>query len=1340
MNRGIRIVLWILAVCAVLVVLAYVGLNWYLSTESARNMATEELSKALGGRVTVQSIDAGLGSTTVDIVIPAEASTEPGAPASGADIDPVLVGTVRANVSPVGLAAGRSPDQITVENARVHLRFDENGDMLTQLPTPPKSDTPSGPIPAVDINAATVTVEQTGRPAFTVSGVDLTIRETDGRLTLAGAAADDQWGRWNLAGDVAADGSTGTITIESPEPVPVTMPMLESIPFVPAETWKEVQLEGKVTGKLVLTMNGDDLGYTVELKPRDAKLTIPTVGLTVTDAAATIGVDGEKVTLSNFTGAAADGRLTVDGAFNYAATPSDLALTVKAEGLTVTKLPKEWSLPPTLLGKINGDANVNLTFAADGLQTSGSGKGTVADAKWNDIPIESLELKLVSDENGFHFEAEQPVIAAREPGDESVSQPREQPESRPDPVPEGWIPFLLTLAVGYLADEDEPDPAAGTPEKAAGPTYFEANLKLKDVDLGDLITKLKLELPIRVGGKLSVSVKAGIPVNDSDNLQKYRIDGTVTMPQLTIQDLTLNDVTATARLRDGVLTLTELSGTVPGPMGANTPGTFNGQAEYGIEPKTNLTAALKIDSLPVGEILKVMPDLAGLIVGPATGSLDLTIPAEKLDDVTAINATATLTSPAMIAVGRHLTDIKLKLAVKDGTARLTEGYATVEGLPLAGAGVVALKAPFQYEAAVNSAETDLESLQALVPEATLPFPVSGKITTKVRATGTASPFTVSATGSAAASSLVLGTAKVSTLAFNWAATTDDMTISDLKAEVYEGTIVGSASVPFADTKAGKFAFDITDVDADKVTRNVPSLPIKLVGDFSGTVRGQLPAVKPGGTRDVDVALDLTAPKMRVQGLPTERLRGQVEYAPGALTYSLTGDALTGSFEVEGTYPLDGKAKPAAAPAADADGEGGTVSIRNFDLSRLSAALNVAALRPLRGRLELAARYKFDPETSQPVGSGTIRLIGFGWGTGRTSDLTGEIKSTANTIELNDVSGRLADGMFRGQAKYNLVNPGRSYFLFSLDRADAAKLLEPLDIDDVDGQLSLSMRGHIGQEIRGSGTLAGSRVTIASAKLGEARVPFNWAFIPGRGGELTIRGGYATVGRGRVNGQLSARWSRTASVKGNLRFIDIDIATLLGSIGQGSRANGRFDFAGRDVQAVKDLSGTLSGKFSGSGGFIQLPLFKALTPYINGFSSFSQAKDGEIRGRLGKGLFRIEKFTLSSTNAAIYADGTVGVSNGRLDMDVVAQTGQIGPSPTIVRLIRFIPVAGPIPLGVLIDINDILSNRIVRLKVVGTTHRPVVRVNTANFLAENAARYFLNKYSPVPIPTPTPGAP
>jgi hypothetical protein len=111
------------------------------------------------------------------------------------------------------------------------------------------------------------------------------------------------------------------------------------------------------------------------------------------------------------------------------------------------------------------------------------------------------------------------------------------------------------------------------------------------------------------------------------------------------------------------------------------------------------------------------------------------------------------------------------------------------------------------------------------------------------------------------------------------------------------------------------------------------------------------------------------------------------------------------------------------------------------------------------------------------------------------------------------------------------------------------------------------------------------------------------------------------------------------------------------------------------------------------------------------------------------VFRIDRLALTGRLARLHIEGTVTLQQ-RLDLDVVAATNTLGVDPALQRLLSIrLPSVGPVPLGLVTEVSNYLSNRTIRLSVGGTIRAPVVRVNTAATLSEAAVRFFLGQAIP-----------
>ena len=117
--------------------------------------------------------------------------------------------------------------------------------------------------------------------------------------------------------------------------------------------------------------------------------------------------------------------------------------------------------------------------------------------------------------------------------------------------------------------------------------------------------------------------------------------------------------------------------------------------------------------------------------------------------------------------------------------------------------------------------------------------------------------------------------------------------------------------------------------------------------------------------------------------------------------------------------------------------------------------------------------------------------------------------------------------------------------------------------------------------------------------------------------------------------------------------------------------------------------------------LQTPVLNAVAPYLAPGQSAMTFQKGELRGRLGRGVFRIQRLNLSSAIVQMAVVGSV-TTGGRLDLNVTGNTGRLGYNPAFLRAVGLrIPAAGPIPVSLILEASALLSNRVVHLRVTGT---------------------------------------
>jgi uncharacterized protein involved in outer membrane biogenesis len=1329
----------------VLVVVLRVGLAAYLHTSAGRAMVAHKISEQIGMPVEVTAVRVGMLTSSIGLRVFDPAAPDP----DKAEV--LVVENASADVSLFGLAAGNvAPSWVNLNGVTLTLHVAADGTVITTMPKAPQG-AGAGRIPAVTLTGGRITIRQDGRPEFAVANLGLTLTPAGNEVKLAGTIDDPKWAKWTVSGNLDRSAKTGWVELASTD-APLTMERLTSVPFVPPVVWERVRADGRGAAVVrVWSSTSGSVEYSVDIRPAAAALTLPDASVTLQHVTGLIRVSGAKVTLTGTRAELAGGTIAVDGELDFGAEPTTVTLKVSGEGLDIRQLPEDWKLPKDFEGKMKGHADLVLKIYPDGhVEPDGGGEGMITDVIVLGFPADDIPIHLRK--AGRRYEFHTPATHTQSRGARpheliqvAIALSRHQPEGLAQPGPgqqPGYVaaitpqPFGLRriamsqpfgLMTVLLTEPVAIQQPPAQPKKDDEPTTLDATIRLRDIEVSELLDRLKVNLGYKISGKVSVEASMAVPVGRVASAAAYQFGGKVSSPALTFEGLTVRDVSAKMTYQNGKFTLTDLSGKIDQPGKADAaPGTFKGTASAAVNPPGDAGANLTFDRIPLGEVLRALPDFTADVRGTVSGKAGVKVPFEKRNEATAWSGSAYLTSGELVVEGRTAKDVHFAAEVAKGVLALKDAGLSLEGIPVTGEGTLGLTGKYPFSATVRTTGTSITDLRKLVPEVEIPAPVEGVLETESRVEGTASPFTFTATGQVTASKLTLARSTANHISMKWQVTTEKLTVSELKAEVFGGSVTGSADVPFDREKTGSFNVGFKDVDAGAASELVPDFPVRITGKVSGKVAGAIPAARPGESRVGNLDVDLTAPKLTVQGVPAERLVGKAAIKNKAVEYALEGKALGGSFEIKGRYPGQKKEKDKGGGGRDR----GSFRLTGLDLSRIAPEVGFQTLAPLHGRVDAS----FDFENDLSAGSGRVAVTGLRWGNQLIArEVTGMLILREGVLELAEVNGRVAGGELRARATVRLNEPTRNFFSVSLNGVDAKRLLAPVTdaAGLIDGPLTVVVRGRLGREVRASGTLSLPRGTVAGAQVSDLRVPFEVSSAPGGYGRLTVHEAAANAGSGRARADVTVDWGFETRVDGLIQFTDVPLRTVVPALEENAlfgngRITGRFTLAGKHMRSIDDLTGTLVARLNNT-SVKEIPILRQVTPFLNPSGLVKPFQAGDVRGTLAGGVFRVQRLTLANPAAQLFAEGTI-TTTGRIDLDVVAHTGAIGPEVRALQLFGLgLPLVGPVPLTLIRDVSDFLSNRTIRLTITGTTSNPIVRVNVGALLTDEAVRFFLSRY-------------
>jgi hypothetical protein len=1321
---------WWLLPIGLLVVLAalVVGVKAYLGSERLTHQVAARLESVVGCPVEVGSVDVGVGESALRTVALREAD-------GGAAHPPwATADEVRVDLSIWDLLRGETmPRRLTLIGAQVTLHLDDQGKLLTRLP---RTTGGQERLPAIHLDRGSVTIHQEGRPEMAVQGVTADVDTEGDHLTLTGTIADPVWGDWTAEGSAIPGKWSGQLTLATPG-LHATPDLLERLPWVPAEVWQQVRTEGDTPVRFAFRFasENDDFHWRIDLQPRNTTVSVQSIQLTVTQTQGRVEIDDKVVRLGDVRGQTAGGEVRTSADLDFRGKASRLEFKVHAAGLNVRQLPKSWSLPPQIEGKLDGDADLELTVIGGKIQTRGQGQGVIRDARVAGQPADPIRLRLHAAGSGYQFLSKH--VPAVDPAGPWLALVLAQapPERQPEPFFPAWAVNVLTRKLlDWLPEIPRaanrlltwgPQPTG--PGKAAEPRYLEANLSLRDIDLAQFVKGLGVTLPFPVAGRASFQVRAAFPIDTPRDPKTYRAEGSATATRLVLAGLEFEDVRARIAYRNGVLHLDELHGRVPGSS-AGAPGAFEGRGQLQLIPAGELTAGLTLDRIPLARVLSLVPGAAEQIAGDVSGGAQVRVPADRLREVEAWEAGGSATVPTLRAYGLALDRVGADFVLRKGTLSATNVRGNLEGTPISGSADLRLTGQFPFQGRIETRGADLAALERLTPEFRLPVAVAGRLDLSATAQGTLNPLALRTSGRVAADHLRVENFKVSELKFHWDSNPERLALKDLQGTLYSGNLTGSAVWPLKSGGQGKGELRFQDVDVAALTRDVPQIPVRLEGRASGAVEATVAAAGAGRGPVAAAKLDLKAPRLRIQGLPAERLTGTVDYRAGTLDFRLEGDTLGGKFQLDGQYP-PAPAKAAEPPAS----REGHLRIEGARLSRLGDDLNAGpALRSLAGRLDLELTYRFQGPNRIPVGQGRFSVTRLRWGQSDLADrIGGDLLLGADELRLRNLTGTVAGGGLRGGVVYDLRQPNRSRFVLVLEGVDASRLLAPWPAlaSRVQGPMDARVRGRLGREWVGTAEVTLTRGRLAGVEVDQLRLPFAFAVAPFRGnGHLQLEESSSQVAFGRMTTRASLTFGSGSRLEGQVRFTEVDIRTLLTPFTEqaqnaSGRMTGQIDFGGTELRSIDDLNATMQADLRQTRA-AGIPVLGQLLPFLLPIQSSGAAfSSGDLRARLSRGIIRIQRLTLQGTSSRLFIEGNITVE-GRLNLEVTAATGGPNVNPVLFnQIVQRVPLVGTVPVGLLLQARNLLATWAIHLRVTGTIRSPSIQVEPLSIVSENLFRFF-----------------
>ena len=300
-----------------------------------------------------------------------------------------------------------------------------------------------------------------------------------------------------------------------------------------------------------------------------------------------------------------------------------------------------------------------------------------------------------------------------------------------------------------------------------------------------------------MSGKVSFQVQVAVPIDTPNDTRAYKLHGSATSARLIVAGVEMTDLSAKVNYDNGVLTLDELRGHFP-----ESGGSFAGGGKLQFAPLGDLNLSLQVDKVPLKRALMLLPNAESQGDGTVSGRIDAVVPVKRLRDPLAWQVNGSFTSEHLSVYGLALKALRLGLTVKDGTATLHDLAGELEGGKVSGGLTVRWADGNPYKGSLDLKDADLAALQHLSPNLRPALAFEGRAGIVANFQGKLAPFAFSATGTAEVNGLTIAGVQVDTLTFHWEQDGSRIKLSEVTAQLYGGTVSGSATIPLKETIAG----------------------------------------------------------------------------------------------------------------------------------------------------------------------------------------------------------------------------------------------------------------------------------------------------------------------------------------------------------------------------------------------------------------------------------------------------------------------------------------------------------------------------------------------------------
>ena len=531
------------------------------------------------------------------------------------------------------------------------------------------------------------------------------------------------------------------------------------------------------------------------------------------------------------------------------------------------------------------------------------------------------------------------------------------------------------------------------------------------------------------------------------------------------------------------------------------------------------------------------------------------------------------------------------------------------------------------------------------------------------------------------------------------------------------------------------------IDNIQIPRIVAMAGLELPS--SGILRGSIEVTQVGDLPSLKLHGELATRGVTLLRIPCEIAEANLVVANGLADITSRGTACGGNYELAAQGHLAGLQQHFAQPDTQLHllPIGWQASISNFSVSKLMEALRIPrSVVPIQAVIQGSCLRNQASLDSGMVCQITGAVERLSWNRMQFSDrISAQLDVRSERINLNDVSGRFADGRITGNAEVILSNPPRGVFDFEIAQINLRRAAMPLGSvgKGISGTASVAVMGRLGETISGKLNLQADHAVASDLMIQKASMPIDWSFAQrSQTVKWRCRNGMVEAGKGKVYFSCDGDYSRGLNTQVSARIERLDSSKLIRgkSFGAGL-VSGTVNLKAQRATQLQQVSGDFDIQLAQIEA-MEMPVLDQLPSMIQlpsiTSTTATQENGGRFQGRLANGVVYLDDATLSQSNVHVLMEGR-STLEGNLNFDVTASTYQSGPVDDLLALADSpLMMAGPAPIALLAKANEAMKNRVVHVQVTGTAARPILRLQPGKQLSQEALRFFIRSSLPTQL--------